>query len=39
MSSKKGIDIPGFFEYTVYPLEGFWDLTEIGRKSNFLLKE
>ena len=39
MSSKKGIDIPGFFEYTVYPLEGFWDLTEIGRKSNFLLKD
>lgn len=39
MSNKKGLNIPGFFEYTVYPLEGFWDLTEIGRKSDVLLKD
>lgn len=36
---KKGLTFQVFFEYTVYPLEGFWDLTEIGRKSNFLLKD
>ena len=24
MSPRKGINIPGYFEYTVYPLEGFW---------------
>lgn len=39
MSSKKGINIPGFFEYTVYPLEGFWDLTEKGRQSDQLIKD
>lgn len=39
MSPRKGINIPGYFEYTVYPLEGFWDLTEKGRKSEVLLKD
>lgn len=38
MSAKKGINIPGFYEYTVYPLEGFWDLTIEGRQSEKLQK-
>lgn len=30
--SHKGKNIPeGYYEYTVYPLEGVWDLTEVGR--------
>ncbi|ANK62999.1 GyrI-like domain-containing protein [Loigolactobacillus backii] len=28
MAPKKGIEFPGAFEYTVYPLEGFWSLAE-----------
>ncbi len=32
MSPKKGIIIPGYYEYTVFPLEGKWDLTTEGRK-------
>ncbi len=28
MAHKKGIHFPGAFEYTVYPLEGFWTLPE-----------
>lgn len=39
MSPKKGIAIPGYYEYTVYPLEGFWDLTEKGRTSATLWKD
>ena len=31
MSHKKGMAPKGYFEYTVYPLEGVWDLTEKGR--------
>ena len=31
MSPKKGMAPEGYFEYTVYPLEGVWDLTEKGR--------
>ena len=34
MSPKKGMEPPGYFEYTVYPLEGIWDLSEEG-KQNF----
>lgn len=31
--SHKGSDVPeGYYEYTVYPLEGVWDLNEAGRK-------
>lgn len=30
MAPKKGVEIKGYFEYTVYPLEGFWTLTEEG---------
>jgi arabinogalactan oligomer/maltooligosaccharide transport system substrate-binding protein len=26
MAPKGGLDLPGWFEYTVYPLEGVWDL-------------
>lgn len=26
MAPKKGIEFPGAFDYTVYPLEGFWSL-------------
>jgi hypothetical protein len=31
MSPKSGMEPPGYFEYTVYPLEGVWDLSEKGR--------
>jgi len=34
MSYKKGIEPPGFFDYTVYPLEGVWDLKDEA-KENF----
>lgn len=30
MSHKKNKEPEGFFEYTVYPLEGFWSLNEKG---------
>lgn len=33
MSPKKGIEPKGYFDYTVYPLEGVWDLSEEGKKS------
>ncbi|MFD1466092.1 GyrI-like domain-containing protein [Lapidilactobacillus mulanensis] len=32
MAPKKGIEFPGAFEYTVYPLEGFWTLAEGHRE-------
>lgn len=32
MSYKKGIEPKGFFQYTVYPLEGVWDLNEQAKK-------
>ena len=31
MMPKQGYTPEGYFEYTVYPLEGLWDLTEEGR--------
>src|SRR5690554_5624681 len=31
MMPKQGHLPEGYFEYTVYPLEGIWDLTEKGR--------
>lgn len=34
MSYKKGIEPKGFYDYTVYPLEGFWDLTEKGKEES-----
>jgi hypothetical protein len=33
MSPKKGIEPKGYFDYTVYPLEGVWDISEEARKS------
>lgn len=39
MMPKNGYTPEGYFEYTVYPLEGLWDLTEKGRKSETLNKE
>lgn len=39
MMPRQGYTPEGYFEYTVYPLEGIWDLTEEGRKSNILDKD
>lgn len=39
MMPKNGYTPDGYFEYTVYPLEGIWDLTEKGRKSPTLIKD
>ena len=36
---RNGYTPDGYFEYTVYPLEGIWDLTEKGRKSPTLIKD
>jgi len=33
MSPKKGIEPKGYFEYTVYPLEGVWDLNDKAKQS------
>ncbi len=33
MSPKKGIEPKGYFDYTVYPLEGIWDLNEKAKKN------
>jgi hypothetical protein len=33
MSPKKGLAPAGYFDYTVYPLEGVWDLSEEGRQN------
>ncbi|AIO18054.1 hypothetical protein KQ51_00151 [Candidatus Izimaplasma bacterium HR1] len=32
MAPKKNIKIDGYFEYTVFPLEGIWDLTGKGKE-------
>jgi hypothetical protein len=32
MSPKNGLALPGYHEFTVYPLEGIWDLSEAGKK-------
>ncbi|MEA5017192.1 MAG: GyrI-like domain-containing protein [Erysipelotrichaceae bacterium] len=39
MMPKKGVAIAGYFDYTVYPLEGVWDLTEKGKSSEQLNKD
>lgn len=39
MMPKQGYTPEGYFEYTVYPLEGIWDLTEKGKKLNTLDKD
>ena len=39
MMPKKDITPEGYFDYTVYPLEGVWDLTEKGRQLDILDKD
>ena len=39
MLPKKGITPEGYYEYTIFPLEGIWDLTEVGRQSAALDKD
>jgi hypothetical protein len=39
MMPKKGITPEGYFEYTVFPLEGVWDLAEEARGLNILDKD
>lgn len=39
MLPKKGIVPEGYFDFTVFPLEGVWDLDEEGRKLDYLNKE
>lgn len=39
MMPRKGYTPEGYFEYTVYPLEGLWDLTKEGRKVEILNKD
>lgn len=38
MMPKKGITPDGYFEYTVYPLEGLWNLTDEGKNKAYLDK-
>jgi len=39
MMPKQGYIPEGYFEYTVYPLEGLWNLTEKGKKCGTLNKD
>jgi hypothetical protein len=39
MMPRKGYNIDNYFDYTVYPLEGIWDLSEEGRKQDKLNKD
>lgn len=39
MMPKRGIKPEGYYEYTVFPLEGIWDLDEEGRKLDYLDKD
>lgn len=39
MMPKSGYTAENYFEYTVYPLEGIWDLTEEGKKLDTLNKD
>ena len=36
MMPKSGFTTEGYYEYTVYPLEGIWDLDEEGRQLEYL---
>ncbi|MDF2865358.1 MAG: hypothetical protein K0R72_167 [Clostridia bacterium] len=38
MMPKQGYTPEGYIDYTVYPLEGLWDLTQEGRKSTVFNK-
>ncbi len=33
MSPKKGMEPEGYYDYTVYPLEGVWDINEEAKKN------
>jgi hypothetical protein len=37
MAPRQGWTPEGYFEYTVFPLEGVWDLTVEGRKADILI--
>lgn len=39
MMPKKGITPEGYYEYTVFPLEGVWDLAEEARNLDYLDKD
>jgi hypothetical protein len=39
MFPRKGVIIPDYYDYTVYPLEGVWDLSEKGRQESQLNKD
>lgn len=39
MMPKSGFTPDGYFQYTVYPLEGLWDITEGGKSSETLNKD
>lgn len=39
MMPKKGFTPEGYFEYTVYPLEGVWDLTAKGKSLDYMDKD
>ncbi|BBB89899.1 MAG TPA: GyrI-like domain-containing protein [Methylomusa anaerophila] len=39
MMPKQGYCPAGYFEYTVYPLEGIWDFTEAGKRQETLNKD
>lgn len=39
MMPKKGITPEGYFDYTIYPLEGVWDLSEKGKVSKTFEKD
>ncbi len=39
MLPKKGPAPEGYFDYTIFPLEGVWDLSEEGRKKSTLDKD
>ncbi len=32
VSNKKGIEPSGYYDYTVYPLEGIWDINDAAKK-------
>ncbi|SES10554.1 hypothetical protein [Psychrobacillus sp. OK032] len=38
MMPKSGYTPDGYYEYTVFPLEGIWDLDEEGRRLDYLDK-
>jgi hypothetical protein len=39
MLPKKGPEPEGYYEYTIFPLEGVWDLSEAGRRKAVLDKD